>query len=313
MRRAALVLSILASAPGAAVGQEALEDQCQPVTGLVAECRLAASAIRTAQPRIGVALWGGSPVPGTASTLGMRIGSMPRISVSGRVTLVPTTLLPLADRTTNETETGWIPGVSTQAVVGVLPGWSPLPTVGGVLSLDAIGRLSFAALPGSGFRDDHVWGWMLGLRLGALRESFTLPGVSLTASYGGSTEITYGDPENASTDGFWEGSMTDLNATLAVTKALSALRLTGGAAFDRYSSDVRVGYRTSRLSPQVVFDADSDTDRWSGFVNASWTLLIFHASAEVGLQQTVEPKGLPTGVEADPIGWWGGLAFRISI
>lgn len=312
MRHLVLLTGLLLLVVRPAAAQESLDQYCQSAGTGTGECELAVSSIQGAQPRIGLALFGGSPVPGTASTLGMRIGRMPRISVSGRFTLVPVRVAPLADRDAG-TGTGWIPGLSTQAVVGILPGWSPLPTVGGVLSLDAIARVSWAALPNSGYRDDHAWGWLAGLRLGALRESFTLPGVSLTASYGRSTEITYGDPEGASTDGFWEGSITDLNATLAVTKRLSALRLTAGAAVDRYSSDIRAGYRTTPLSPQVAFEAEADTDRWSAFANASWTLLIFHASAEVGLQEAPEAEGLPADVDVDPIGWWGGLAFRISI
>ena len=312
MRRFLLLTSFLFLAAGPAAAQDGPGQACGTAGSAVAECNLATGSIEVTQPRIGLALFGGSPVPGTASTLGMRIGSMPRISVSGRVTVVPTRVPPLADRE-GGTETGWIAGLSTQAVVGILPGWSPLPTVGGVLSLDAIARLSWAGLPGAGFRDDHAWGWLAGLRVGALRESFTLPGVSLTASYGRSSEITYGDPESATTDGFWEGPVTDLNATLAVTKRLSALRLTAGAAIDRYSSDVRGGYRGTPLSPQVGFEAEADTDRWSAFANASWTLLIFHASAEVGLQEAPEPDGLPGDVEVDAVGWWGGLAFRVSI
>lgn len=300
-------------APAPAAGQDGLDALCVPATGPVPECYLAAGSARSVLPRIGTALWGGSPVPGTASTLGMRLGTMPRISVSGRVAVVPTTLPPLLDRGTDASETAWVTGLSAQATVGLLGGLSPLPTVGGVLSLDAIVRGSWAALPSDRGFDGGAWGWMAGLRVGALRESFTLPGVSLTGSYGRSSTVTYGDPEGGTTDGFWEGAVSDLNATLAASKRIGPVGVTAGVAVDRYASDVRIGYRTTPLGPQVVGTGDAEMDRWSGFLNASWSLMIFHASLEAGWQETPEPGGIPQGVEADPAGWWAGVAFRMSI
>ena len=66
------------------------------------------------------------------------------------------------------------------ASVGVLQGLSIFPTVGGLGSIDMLASLGFAAPPdGEGF-DGSLISWGLGAKLGILRESFTLPG--LTAS-----------------------------------------------------------------------------------------------------------------------------------
>lgn len=299
--------------PAPAAAQDGLEDLCAVHSSLPAECFLAVASVRTIQPRIGTALWGGNPVPGTASTLGMRLGSYPRISLASRVTLAPTTVPPLTDRSTDDSRTAWLTGLSLDGTVGLLPGFSPLPTVGGVLSVDAIARASVAPLPSDKGFDGAVWGWLVGVRVGALRESFTLPGVSLTGSYGRSSEVEMGDAAGAATDGFWQGSISDLKATLAAGKRIGALGLTGGVAWDRYESDIRIGYRPSPVAAQVVAETDAVTERWSGFVNASWTLLVLHAALELGWQETSEPEGLPSGMEVDPKGWWGGLAFRLSI
>jgi hypothetical protein len=300
------------SAPSA--GQEGLPGECTVGGSSDAECLLAVASMRAVQERIGIALWGGNPVPGTASTLGMRLGSTPRLSASTRLALVPVDLPPLLDRTADGSRRGLIPGLAAQATVGLLQGWSPLPTVGGVLSLDGIGALAFAPLPrGHGFQNSAV-AWSVGARVGLMRESFTLPGVSLTTSYGRSNAVALGDPASASHDGFARGAISDLNATLAASQRISALRITGGVAFDRYASRARIGYQPEAGGGERVEVAGRlTTDRRSWFANAAWTALIFHGIAEVGWQEVPDPTGLPAGVRVDPAGWWAALAFRVSI
>ncbi|NIP83817.1 MAG: hypothetical protein GWM90_33150 [Gemmatimonadetes bacterium] len=314
--RAGAALAVVAlglAAPAGAAGQDDLARLCVRLEGESGECHLAAAAVRLVHPRLGVALWGGSPVPGTASTLGMRLGSVPRISLSTRLVLVPMELPPLPDRAAGSSRS-LVPALSTQGTVGILPGLSPMPTVGGVLSLDAIGRIGYAGLPGGkGFESGGVWGWSLGLRVGGLRESFTLPGVSLTLAYGRSGGVAYGDPSGATTDGHVRGGISDLSATLAASKRIAAVGLTAGVAVDRYGSDVDLAYRSFPLGPRIEEAADATTDRWSGFVNASWTLLILHASAELGWQEAPAPPGLPGDVAVDPVGWWASVALRLSI
>jgi hypothetical protein len=305
----------LALAPAGAAAQTGLEATCLATTGGDrAECLLAVATVRAVQDRVGTALWGGNPVPGTASTLGMRIGSTPRVSVSGSLAAVPADLPPLLDRTAERSQRTVLPAASAQATVGVLQGWSPLPTVGGVLSLDLIGRLSVAATPTAhGFDSGPAVGWAAGVRVGALRESFTLPGVSLTGSYGRSSNVTLGDPSLGSSDGFTRGSVSDLSATLAASQRISALRLTGGVAFDRYGSDARIGYTSPETSLSVLERGRVTTDRRSWFANAAWTFLIFHATTELGWQELSTPRDLPPSVRVDPVGWWAAVAFRMSI
>jgi hypothetical protein len=310
---AAALLVVAAAMPASA--QSGLEAVCAAAGGPEeAECRMAVATVRSIQERVGTALWGGSPVPGTASTLGMRLGSTPRVSVSARVSAVPMAVPPLLDREADRSRRATVFGVSAQTAVGVLPGWSPLPTVGGVLSLDAIGQLSVARLPGGhGFGDGAALGWSAGLRVGALRESFTMPGVSLTATYGSSSTVTLGDPAMATTDGFVRGSVSDLGATLAASQRVGGVRLTGGVAADRYTTRARVGYGSPDGGVFVLERGRVTTHRRSWFVNASWTRLVFHTTAEAGWQSIPAPTGLPPGVRVDPVGWWLGAAFRVSI
>lgn len=302
------LLLLFGGAVSAAVAQAELGDVCSAAIAPY-ECQLAAATVAVIQPRVGLALWGGNPVPGTASTGGLRLAGSPRIGVALRLAGVPTTLPPLLDRSVAGSETSLMTSAALQSTVAVAHGFSPLPTVGGFLSVDVIGRVAVARLPGgSGFRRGTVWGGMAGVRLGLLRESFTLPGVSLTAAYGRSTRVTFGDPERLTTDGFFQGSVSDLNATVAASRRLVGLLFAGGVTWDRYASDVALGH----AGGVDTFTADAVMYRWAGFGSLTWTRLIYHGTVEVGWQDGPPPMTLPPGVEVDPAGVWLALAFRVT-
>lgn len=309
----AVSAAILSAFPGSASAQDDdLSARCRAgISGPAAECFLAASAVRLIHPRVGTALWGGSPVPGSASTLGMRLGSVPRFTVAGRLVVLPIELPPLTDRGERSSR-ALAAGLSGQTTVGILPGWSPLPTVGGFMSLDATVRGSLLRLPDNqGFEDSYVLGGSVGLRLGLLRESFTLPGISVTGAYGRSTDLAFGDP--TTDDGHIDGAIAGWNLTGAITKRTGPVGVTAGVALDRYSGEVDFSHRGFTPGGMVTGTADAVTDRWSAFGNLSWTFLVFHASLEAGWQESPMPEGLPASISVDPTGWWAGAAFRLSI
>lgn len=302
----------LAFRPVGLTAQDDLETACAAALRPV-ECRLAAAAVRTIQPRVGLVLWGGSPVPGTANTGGLRRRSTPRVSLSGRIALAPVELPPLLDRSRLEGSRGLLTSASLQTTVGVAHGFSPLPTVGGFLAVDLIGRASVARLPsGKGFDRGSVWGWALGARLGLLRESLTLPGVSVTGVWGRSARLAYGDPDGRTTDGAMWGAVSGLHATAAVSRRLLGLRLGGGLSYDRYGGTVNVRYVVGPSGAQQVQEADAATERWSGFGTITWTRVIYHLVLELGWQESPRPADLPAGVDVSPTGWWTGLAVRVT-
>lgn len=310
---AALVAAVLVAGPTPLQGQDEATRACWLIVdGTDTECRFVVGAAGVIQPRLAAALFAGNPVPGTASTLGMRLGSLPRISLAFQVTAAPAELPPIRDRSVASGERTLLWGFTADAAVGLLAGFSPLPTVGGVLSLDLIARAGYLPLSrGAGFHDGGVFGWALGTRVGALRESFTLPGVALTATYGRLGRTAFGDPRDEATGGFFNGPLSELRLGLAATKRVALVGLTGGVAWSRYASDLEFGYMDG--GSQVRLSGEAVHERWSGYVNAAWTLLIFHASAEVGWQQAPVPGRVPTGVAVDPVGWFAGVAFRVSI
>ncbi len=315
-----LAVSAAMAVPGPSGAQACSPGTCAAPSltgGAAADRQLAIATVQAVQERVGTAIWGGNPVPGTASTLGLRIGTTPRVSLSGQLRLVPAELPPLLDMTAVRGRRTLLPGLSAQASLGMLPGWSPVSTVGGVLSVDLIGRLSVVPLSsGAGFETGAAVGGSAGVRLGLLRESFTMPGLSLTGSYGRSSTIRLGDRDLEDADGFVRGAVTDLNGTLAASRRFGGLRLAVGVTADRYSTRAQVGYRP-REPVELVEPAGERvrvvTHRRSLFANAAWTFLIFHASTELGWQRVPAPTGLPEGVRVDPTGWWVGTAFRLSI
>ena len=300
-------LAILALAGAAdARAQSELQDVCSAVP----ECRLAAAAVQTVQPRIGATLWGGNPIPGTAGTLGLRIASSPRFSLGARLTGATATLPPIVDRSQSASATVLLTGVSLQSAVGLVHGFAPLPTVGGMFALDAFGRASIGRVPtGAGFRDPAVWGWSGGVRLGLLRESLTLPGASLTATYGRSSQVTFGDPAGT-TDGYFRGAVSVLSAAAAVSRRIFGLRLAGGVEWARYAGAMELGYRGAPGSGPPT--ADAVMPRWSGFGSLTWSRLVYHAILEVGWQEPAALQGLPSDVDLDPSGLSASLAFRLT-
>lgn len=309
-----------------AVAQEsALAERCAVATlgaGAAAEqfCNLVAQAFEIAQPAIGLAATGGNPVPGTASTLGMRIGSLPRFTIAFRATGVSADLPPVLDIGDEDEIDVFAPSLNVDGSIGVFSGFSPAPTVGGVGSIDAVASVGILPLPGDDGFDDSPWTAAIGLRLGILRESFTLPGLSLTGMYRRIGGYTFGDPDLEADDAFFDFGTGIWSLRGAIGKRIFGFGITAGAGYDHYSSDIGFGFvNPSTMGPaeiRIDFD-DFDNDRFMLFGNVSWTLLILHLVGEVGWQQGADrvPGLFPPDIDFDAEGgrFFGSLALRISI
>jgi len=286
-------------------------------------CRLAAQAIEISQPRIGLAAAGGNPVPGTASTIGMRLASTPRVSVAARTTGVWVRLPPVRDVSRREGNGFILPSINVDGAVGVFQGFSPVPTVGGVGSIDVLASFGLVAAPGaSGISNGSTGTIGAGVRLGILRESFLFPGVSLTGSYRRLGTITVGDPDLDRDDGFYRlsgNSVAGVRAT--VGKRILSVGATAGVGYDRFRSNVRVGARDPAgegAESWIRFGVDGvSTTRFTAFANVAWTMMILNLVGELGWQSGGErvPGELPPGVRVEPgrRGLFGSLAARLTI
>jgi hypothetical protein len=275
-------------------------------------CAEAALLGQAAQGGVGLALAGPGTLVGSASTLGRRFGSTPRVvvSVRGGLTRFPIPDLN-ADPVGNRTST--VPSLHGSVVAGVFDGFSPKPTVGGVLAVDLVLTGDWAFPSGDDGFDGSVGAWGYGLRIGVLRESFTLPGITLSATrrHQGSVEI------RPAPDGFprvgLEGTTSSFRGE--VGKDLAGFGLLGGVGWDRYSSDV--SFRLGPLEPSgpevSLSTSGFDSDRVLFFGGISRTFLVAQIAGEFGYAQGFG-DGRPEvpGYDADEGTLFGTLSFRLT-
>ncbi|MBW3535994.1 MAG: hypothetical protein KY453_12400, partial [Gemmatimonadetes bacterium] len=215
---ACLGLALTASPGASAQDVAVLADACGGgMVVLAADCVEAALAFQSVSGLVGLAGAGGTELPGGASTLGRRLARSPRMGLSLRVGGVAGSMPDFLSGAGPGDEAGvFTPVAQGIMTVGLFDGFSPLPTVGGFLSLDVQGSAGRVFLPGGeGFqRDANVFG--LAARLGVLRESFTLPGVTVSAARRWTREVRVGEPFHPERTG------------LAVDVATTSVRATVG-------------------------------------------------------------------------------------
>jgi hypothetical protein len=281
-------------------------------------CNAVQQAAEIVQPQMGIGLSGGNPVAGASSTLGMRIGSIPRVTLGARLSGVRFTE---GVRPDNPNQDFITTALNFDAAVGIFSGFRLVPTIGGFGSIDAV--LSIGTLRTSddkGFEDDPG-SWAIGARLGILRESFTAPGVSVTAMYRHIGDLGWEAPNDDTVDPFASQSyeLTDNSAfslRAVVGKRLFVLGATAGIGYDKYKSTISGSYSCVTCGPTASFNIDEHkSDRTTIFGNVSWTLLILNVVAEGGWQSGGDAftAPLPSGQSSktDKSTAYGSLAVRL--
>lgn len=292
-----------------------VRDVCLVAGGSVTPCGEAAVAARALLADVGLLAGLGSEVPGAASTLGRRIGSTPRIGVSFQFGGLRLGTLDVLDSGAGPVPEAslFVSTVQGSVAVGVLDGFSLLPTVGGFLSVDLVGRVGLLLLPGSEGFQGNGSSLTLGARVGILRESFTLPGLSLSISRRFVGKVRFGnagtgDPGQIDLD----PSITSFRAT--VGKDLLSVGVMAGVGWDDYSSstDMQVSNGFSSLVPVV---SSLDVGRRIYFVGASMNFLVIQFSAEGGWAQGFKPLSGMLGSPFDPTSStvFGSLALRLTL
>lgn len=353
---------LAAAALGLAAGSAAAQGAAVPCAefsdpSISSTCYTVAQAVESAQPQLGIVLTGGNPTLGTASTGGIRLGLLPRVSATAKANLVFVRLPDIlaesaggAAQTLNDATGIPVPALSGAASVGVFPGISLAPTVGGVGAVDLLGSATWLPLGTfdvEGFSEDTPdFSYGVGARLGLLRESFTMPGISVSLMYHRLGTVSYGDvcdqpllggivqERNGYTvaagpcvngegdPGEFAVDLGNWSTRAAVSKRLLGLGLTAGVGYDRFSSDAGFGFRTrcpdagtsncyARFS-----DLEVDNGRWSGFVDGSFSLLVATFAAELGWMQGEDAiAGFPSASDFDPGSgtFFGSLGFRIAL
>lgn len=318
MRHGSALAGLLLAAMPLALQAQGLGEQCGSTPVQAREfCYRVAEAVEVLEPRVGISFSGGNPVPGTASTLGMRLGAMPRLSLGARVSAAAVEIDGIERFTDSGEQTFAVPSINLDASVGLFSGISLAPTIGGFASVDLLASAGRIPLPsGEGF-SGSVNSWGAGLRVGILRESFTAPGVSLSGMYRNVGGVEYGDRELSDEDAYFQlDDMRVWSARAAVSKRLLALGLVAGAGYDWYAggATVRIQDPTNASNVFELSDDAIESTRATLFGNASFTLLILHLVGEIGWQSGGDANpSLPSSERLEKAGLYGGLAVRITL
>lgn len=350
------VLATLIAAPAAAQSNMAApcdEPEIRNHSQAYNLCVAVAQAVESAQPQLGILASGGNPTLGTASAGGMRFGFMPRVSASARVNLVfirlPEILAQQAGESAQQLNERFglpAPALGGAVSVGVFPGFSPLPLVGGIGAIDLLGSATwfpFKAFDLEGFGEDAPdLAWGVGARVGILRESFVMPGISASLMYRRLGQVSFGDvcpnPSPGSTvrqrpgytfehgscsdpgdSGEFEFDLSSWSTRLAVSKRLLGFGLTAGVGHDRHSSGLGYGVEVPGFLGGRDFvrvtGLDLSSGRMNAFANASFTLLVATLALEAGWMQGSDPLPEFSGDSAfDPRSgtFFGSVGARLS-
>ena len=305
-----------ASPPGSCVtgGAQAagvLAERCAAASGGAAWCPAGAFAYQAVVSGVGLAAAGGSDVPGTSSTLGWRRGRGPRLAFSARATTarVPLPEIDGASGTRLPHLRSLVSGVSLEGVIGLFNGFRASPLYGGILALDLVASVGVLGLPAEDGFQGTPFSAGIGARLGILRESFDVPGISISAvrRFFGETRL---GAEGAPLSLRLEPTATSVRALIG--KDLSVAGVMAGAGWDRYSGNVTMqGTSSPGGRPGSVVLAGPAVDRFLLFGGISRTWLVVQLSGEVGWASGFDGPRNPAPQPFDPAA--GSLFASLSL
>jgi hypothetical protein len=285
-------------------------------------CQETILAVQAAQGAMGLAGSGGVDLPGSASTLGWRLLGSPRYAVSLRGGSVRSSLPDLRSGSALGRDRGyWLFSGTLTGSLGIFDGFSLAPTVGGVFSVDlsASGHL-ISAPQGLGFQESPL-GWGVGIRLGLVRESFSLPGISVSAYHRrlgdtGLGNVAGGEPSEATFD----IRVSSLRGMAG--KDLWGVGVLAGVGWDRSRGDavVRVpdpGAELPQGTEVSVVSFDEPSTRSLLFLGASRTFLTLQISGEIGWAEGFDnafpERGASGRFDPGSGSYFGSLALRLTL
>jgi hypothetical protein len=303
-------------------------NSCAPGTSQDA-CQMAVDVFQLLSPQLGLALAGGNAVLGSGSTLGgpghfslgvrvngfqgdlPDIGSFPVPSTSGRVQRTGTSALP--------SSTQWVGLPTADAAIGLFGGVPlPLTNVGGIDLL-----LSATYVPKIGDSTDNVRiapdrGLQVGygVRVGLLKESIVVPGVSFTFLKRDlpTTTITGTSPDLSV---LVEDAKVKTTAWRVVaSKTLLTFGIAGGIGQDKYDDEANVTgtVKGAVVSGSQLITMSQSLTRTNYFVDLSANFPVFKLVGEIGQVSggTVNTYNEFETGPADKSRTYGSVGFRIA-
>lgn len=301
--------------PSSAQTPGQLAEACTVASGAARFCTGAAVGARAIQSQVGLLAGTGVEIPGTATTLGTRVGGGPRLAFSLRAGLVdmsfPDLSAQLSDPLVTREAGAMATAVHGRASAGFFDGFQLMPTVGGFLSLDVFGQASLLFVP----EDEELTGgsrsYSAGVRIGVLREGFTVPGISVSVAKRFPEDVSYladGDVIEV------EPGVISYRAVLG--KDLFAIEWLAGVGYDEYDGNVTLDVVDSgAVGSRVTISAPLGSDRLMYFGGASTTLgIVLTLSIEAGWAEGFEALPGWDGPHDQTSGTlFGGLAARLTL
>ena len=313
-----LLAGLLLGDPAGAQDVESLTAACGGgVAPLEAWCQEVALGFQALQRGIGLSVTGGSDLPGSGSTLGRRLGSAPRIAFTLKGNAVHLGIPQILDGTGAPApeESFFVPSGQLGIRAGILDGFSLAPTIGGIFSLDLFADLSWAWLPeDQGFLGNAL-GYGIGARIGVFRESFTLPGVSVSVTRHSMGSVRFGDPAQGD-HAYLDFDLSANSLRAVASKYILSLGLLAGVGWDQYSSDVAlIAVDPVSAATGQASASGFQTSRVVYFAGASMTFLVLQISGEVGWAEGSDsgPAGrASSGFDPESGTYFGGVALRLT-
>jgi len=287
------------------------------------------------QGALGLLAASGGPIPASPSTAGQRLEGSPRWVLDAGFGVVRGRL-PAGgggETVSREERRALLLAPRLTLAAGLFEGFSPAPTVGGLGSLDVVGELRVLPVPQPDHLDGRAVAWGVGARVGVIRESFSLPGVTLVAMHrrvGGVTHrgtpveipLTSGDRVVAGYDVEVAPRVSSLRAV--VGKDLWEVGVSGGVQRDRIRGNVRIplteqpGTPGETPVPGTGARAGMPVDRTTWFLGVNRTWVVTQVTAEVGWSPAPSGPSDPVGAsQLPPLGGAssalsGAISFRIT-
>ncbi|CAN5700941.1 hypothetical protein BH23GEM11_BH23GEM11_10860 [soil metagenome] len=287
------------------------------------------SGARVLHGAIGLLAAAGGPLPASPSTAGQRLHRSPRLVADVGLAIVRANLPALEGSGAQDHDrTSLLLAPRLTVAAGVFEGFSPAATVGGVGSVDVVGELRYLPVLAPDGIDGGSLAWGLGARVGILRESFTLPGVTLVGMHRRTGTGVYRGPFVAETSATavqeqveTSPSVTSLRAV--VGKDLLAVGVNAGVQRDWIRGDARISTRRRMGGGNLVdtsfapITTSVPVDRTTFFVGANRTWVVTQATLELGWSPAAGGRADPgtTGFPEyrGPEGAFSGaISFRIT-
>lgn len=332
MRRTLLAAALTFAIALPAQAQNELLRSCAeldvPVSGLpttVTEqyqflCGQVFNSLSNLQPSVGIAFAGGNPVLGTATTFGTRFGILPRVSVTARANVALAELPDLFDGYSARLTGSQLGAMGTTGIpigsiqgdvsIGVFNGVSIAPMIGGIGSVDLLGSVAMLPQIEDFGLSEAIMNIGVGARIGILRQGMLVPGISISGMYRRMGEVAFGDLA-AGDPGEFSTNLETLSLRAVASKGVLMFDLAVGAGYDKYSSDVDLGWILSCETVECVtvnggkvldlpgrLAGELSTAAWNVFADVSLNLLILNLVGEIGYQKAIDPIDLDALTEA---------------